>query len=158
MEEQPITIGGGASQPSNAETVGEAQLQEQAITIEQGIAGKILWESGNQMPSPDTPRNSGKRGVKRTVFIYELTNGSQATTTEGVFHTNIQTKLVSQVVTDANGFFEIRLEPGTYSIFTKEDQGLYANLFDGQNNIFPVEVKKGEVTTIEFLINYNATY
>ncbi len=133
-------------------------VQEQQATIKQGIAGRVVWEAGNQMPSPDVPRSSGRKGVQRQVFVYELTSGTQATTTDGVFHTNIQTNLVTQVVTDANGYFAVSLEPGRYSVFTREEQGLYANLFDGQNNIYPVEVKQGEVTQVEFLINYNATY
>ncbi|HEY4652048.1 MAG TPA: carboxypeptidase regulatory-like domain-containing protein [Pontibacter sp.] len=134
------------------------QVQQSQATIKQGITGRILWESGNRMPSPDAPPASGKRGVQRTVYVYELTNASQATTQNGVFHTNIQTNLVSQVVTDANGYFAVALVPGKYSLFTKEEQGLYANLFDGEMNIFPVEVKEGELTTIEFLINYRASY
>jgi len=157
--EQPISIGGNAQLPEAGDTIGAEELtQEQVINIEQGIAGKIIWESGNQMPSPDAPRSTGRRGVKRAVYIYGLTNGTQATTTEGVFHANIQTKLITQVESDANGYFEVSLAPGRYSIFTKEEQGLYANLFDGENNIFPVEVKKEQVTTVEFLINYAATY
>ncbi|MFT2007082.1 carboxypeptidase regulatory-like domain-containing protein [Pontibacter sp. 13R65] len=139
-------------------TASSQAAQEQQATIQQGIAGRVLWVSGNQMPSPDVPRSSGKKGIQRQVFIYQLTKGAQATTTDGVFHTKIQTNLVTQVVTDANGYFAVSLEPGRYSIFTKEEQGLFANLFDGENNIYPVEVKQGEVTQVEFLINYNATY
>lgn len=134
------------------------QVQQSQAAIKQGITGRILWESGNQMPSPDAPPTESKRGVQRTVYIYELTNANQVTTQDGVFHTNIQTNLVSQVVTDANGNFSVALEPGKYSLFTKEEKALYANLFDGEMNIFPVEVKKGQVTTIEFLINYQASY
>ncbi|MHC2990852.1 hypothetical protein OB13_04365 [Pontibacter sp. HJ8] len=131
---------------------------KQQMNIKQGIQGRILWEAGNQMPSPDAPSSGGKRGVARTVYIYELTNSTQTTTTEGVFHTAIQTKLVTQVETDADGNFAVPLKPGRYSIFTKEEKGLYANLFDGENNIFPMEVQEGKVTTVEFLINYNAFY
>ncbi|WP_114777501.1 carboxypeptidase regulatory-like domain-containing protein [Botryobacter ruber] len=134
------------------------QAQDNQAPIQQGIKGKIYYESGNQMPSPDVPRTSNKRGVQRQVFIYELTNASQVTTTEGVFYSNIKTKQVAQVTTDANGNFSVSLKPGRYSIFTKEPKGLYANLFDGQNNIFPVEVKEGEVTEVEFLVNYDAVY
>ncbi|TXK45335.1 carboxypeptidase regulatory-like domain-containing protein [Pontibacter qinzhouensis] len=136
----------------------ERLLQAQKSTLKQGIAGRVLWVTGNQMPSPDVPRSSGKKGVQRQVFIYQLTKGAQATTIDGVFHTNIQTNLVTQVVTDANGYFAVSLEPGHYSVFSKEEQGLFANLFDGEGHIFPVEVKQGEVTPVEFLINYNATY
>lgn len=109
------------------------------------------------MPSPDAPPSKG-RGVQRTLYVYELTNGAQARTIDGVFHTNIQTNLVTQVVTDANGNFAVSLKPGKYSLFSKEEKGLYANLFDGENNIFPVEVKEGQVTDVEFLINYQASY
>lgn len=159
MEEQPISIGGGTKQPTTGETIGvEEQVQEQVISIEQGIAGKVIWVSGNHMPSPDAPRSGGSKGIARTVYIYELTKGNQVSTSEGVFHTNIKSKLVKQVTSDANGHFEVKLEPGKYSLFTKEEQGLYANLFDGENNIFPVEVNKGQVTKVEFTINYAATY
>ncbi|MBJ6117432.1 carboxypeptidase regulatory-like domain-containing protein [Pontibacter sp. BT310] len=133
-------------------------MQQSQAAIKQGITGRILWQAGNQMPSPDAPPTENKRGVERTVYIYELTNANQVTTQNGVFHTNIQTKLVAETTSDANGFFSVALKPGRYSLFTKEEKGLYANMFDGEMNIFPVEVKEGEVTTIEFLINYQASY
>lgn len=151
---------GKATTGSEADTtsVKTTQVQQKQPSIEQGINGRVLLKSGNQMPSPDAPPTENKRGVERIVYIYELTNVNQVATKDGVFHTNIQTNLVSQVVTDANGFFSVSLKPGKYSLFTKEEQELYANLFDGEMNIFPVEVKKGQVTTIEFLINYQASY
>ncbi|MFD3001283.1 carboxypeptidase regulatory-like domain-containing protein [Pontibacter toksunensis] len=144
-------------QPETQRQATNAAAQGQQAPIEQGITGRVIEKSGNQMPSPDAPPSKGK-GVERTVYVYELTNGSQATTTDGVFHTNIQTNLVTQVNTDADGNFAVSLKPGRYSLFTKEEQGLYANLFDGQNNIFPVEVQEGQVTEVEFVINYNASY
>ncbi|MDX5419785.1 MAG: carboxypeptidase regulatory-like domain-containing protein [Hymenobacteraceae bacterium] len=141
------------------ETQQELKTQDgQQMQIKQGIQGQILWEAGNQMPSPDAPPSSGRRGVERTVYIYELTNSSQTTSKDGVFHTAIKTKLITQVKTDANGNFAVNLKPGRYSLFTKEEDGLFANLFDGKMNIFPVEVKEGEVTEVEFLVNYNAFY
>jgi hypothetical protein len=158
--EQPAEGGQQGQEPTASNTpVTSSQSQEQQAAIKQGITGKVVWEAGNQMPSPDAPPSSGgRRGVQRTLYIHELTNGTQATTREGVFHTNIRTNLVTQVNTDADGNFTVSLKPGKYSIFSKEEQGLYANLFDGQNNIFPVEVKEGQLTTIEFLINYEAVY
>ncbi|TPE45377.1 carboxypeptidase-like regulatory domain-containing protein [Pontibacter mangrovi] len=133
------------------------QVQEQQTPVAQGIRGQVLWVSGNQMPSPDAPPSKG-RGVQRTLYIYELTNASQAKTTDGVFHTNIQTNLVTQVVTDANGNFAVSLKPGRYSLFSKEEKGLFASIFDGEMNINPVEVEEGQVTSVEFLINYKASY
>ncbi len=148
-------------QQSPATSINPGSTNSQAsrqAPISQGIAGSVLWQSGNQMPSPGAPVRSSKRGVQRTVYVYELTNGSQAQTEDGVFHTNIRTKLVTKVETDTAGNFAISLPPGKYSLFTKEEQGLYANLFDGEMNIFPVEVTQGQVTTVEFLINYKAVY
>ena len=138
-------------------SVTDSQAQNQQAPIEQGIKGQVLWQAGNQMPSPDAPPSKGK-GVERTLYIYELTNSSQAKTTDGVFHTNIQTNLVTKVVTDANGNFAVSLKPGKYSLFSKEEKGLFASIFDGQMNINPVEVQKGQVTNVEFLINYQASY
>lgn len=145
------------AQQEQAPVATAQQAQDQQAPIEQGIAGKVLWQAGNQMPSPDVPPSKG-RGVQRTLYIYELTNSNQAKTTDGVFHTNIQTNLVTQVVTDANGNFAVSLKPGKYSLFSKEEKGMFANLFDGEMNINPVEVKEGQVTNVEFLINYQASY
>ncbi|ARS36744.1 carboxypeptidase-like regulatory domain-containing protein [Pontibacter actiniarum] len=134
-----------------------AAVQEQQAPVTQGIAGKVLWKAGNQMPSPDAPPSKGK-GIQRTLYVYELTNSSQAKTIDGVFHTDIQTNLVTHVVTDANGNFAVSLKPGMYSLFSKEEKGLFASLSDGEMNINPVEVKEGQVTDVEFLINYKANY
>lgn len=143
---------------NTGDAIAQKAQQEQQAPIEQGITGQVLWKSGNQMPSPDAPPPSKGRGVQRIVYVYELTNGNQATTTDGVFHTNIQTDLVTQVATDADGNFAVSLAPGKYSLFTKEENGLYANLFDGEMNIFPVEVQRGQVINVEFVINYKASY
>ncbi|WP_276498627.1 carboxypeptidase-like regulatory domain-containing protein [Pontibacter litorisediminis] len=151
----------GANQThQNAQERMESQEQAkegQQAPIAQGISGQVLWQAGNQMPSPDAPPSKG-RGVQRTLYIYELTKASQANTTDGVFHTNIQTNLVTQVVTDANGNFAVSLKPGTYSLFSKEEKGLFASLYDEEMNINPVEVQEGQVTQVEFLINYQASY
>lgn len=108
------------------------------------------------MPSPDRPASAAK-GVKREVWIYQLTNQSQAEQQEG-FYRNIRTKRVRKVVTDASGRFKVKLAPGRYSLFTKEPQGLWANLTDGQGNIFPVTVRKGKYEEIQFEINYAAVF
>jgi hypothetical protein len=43
-------------------------------------------------------------------------------------------------------------------VFTKEKNGLYANLFDEKNNINPVIVKPGEYTWRTITIDYEAAY
>ncbi|WP_347157399.1 carboxypeptidase regulatory-like domain-containing protein [Pontibacter chitinilyticus] len=146
-----------AQQPGQVIGAPASASSQQVVPVSQGIAGKVLWKSGNQMPSPDAPPSQG-RGVQRTVYVYELTNASQATAVDGVFYTNLKTNLVAQVETDADGSFSVNLQPGTYSLFTKEEKGLFASIFDGEMNINPVEVQKGQVTNVELVINYRASY
>jgi len=108
----------------------------------QGIKGHIYLVKGNQMPSPDRPMPA-PAGMKTTLYIYELTNTSQAEKQDGFYRT-ISTKLVKEVNSDENGYFKAKLKPGWYSLFVKKGDLFYSNIFDDKNNIHPVEVKKGE--------------
>ena len=127
------------------------------VGIAQGVCGTVVWKEGNQMPSPDRPASGGKP-VQRDVAVYELTNMNQVTS-DGVFHRNIKTKLVKRVASDANGSFCLDLPEGQYSLFVWEaGKGLYANSFDGENNIFPVTVQKGSVERITLTVDYAAAY
>ena len=85
-----------------------------------------------------------------TLYIYELTNLSQVTRVgESAFYSNIRTRLVQTVQSDASGYFSVSLPPGQYSLFTKKDALFYANNFDGQNNMAPVKVSPGKDDTGE---------
>lgn len=128
---------------------------------EQGLAGKVRWLEGNLMPTisenPDeTPQKKGEP-VQRELHIYELTTMDEATA-EGTFFQDLQTELVKTVETNEEGEFVVALPAGRYSVFVKEEQGLFANSFDGEGHINPVKVKEGEVTEIQIDINYAAAY
>jgi hypothetical protein len=129
---------------------------ENEFCSRQGITGHVYMVKGNQMPSPDRPP-SRPAGVKTTLFIYELTNTSQATQ-DGAFYKTISTKLVKEVLTDENGYFKTKLKPGWYSLFVKKGDLFYSNIFDDKNNIHPIEVKKGEWTEEDFKADYDAVY
>ena len=58
---------------------------------------------------------------------------------------------------DADGFFQVVLPVGRYSIFAVEDTLFYANRFSDKY-VFPVEVVADSVTGIRFDINYRAAY
>jgi hypothetical protein len=152
----------GQQQPIRKDQDGQQRLnksnqQQSRQTMNQGIKGKVIFRQGNFMPSPDAPQQGSGRGVKRELYIHELTNMGQVQG-EPPFYQQIQTKLVKKVVSDENGNFAVELKPGKYSLFVKEKDGYYANLFDGQTNIYPVEVQENQVTPVEFVIDYNATY
>ena len=124
----------------------------------QGIEGRVLLVSGNQMPSPDIPPGPGK-GIKTTLYIYELTNLSQVGRLgQSAFYSRVNSKLVKKIVTKDNGYFKVKLAPGQYSIFLMKDTLFYANRFDDKNNIHPVAVSPKKMTKIEVKMDYSAVY
>lgn len=122
----------------------------------QGINGTIKWFQGNMMPGPDKPTIRGQ-GVVREIYILPLVK-SQDLTDQGPIYKEIPFEPVAKVRSDENGNFFVILEPGTYSIFTRETDGWYANLIDGQNRIHPVEVVQGAFTNVNIEINYMAFF
>jgi hypothetical protein len=122
----------------------------------QGIKGHVYRVSGNQMPSPDRPAIK-PAGIKTTLYIYELTNMNQ-TQQEGAFYKTISSKLVKEIQTDEDGSFKVKLKPGRYSLFVKKDNLYYSNIFDSNNNIHPIDVKKGAWTEEDFKADYDAVY
>lgn len=126
--------------------------------IKTGIEGKVEFKEGNFMPSPDgsAGKNSGK-GVRRMVLIYPLIKETD-TRKEGNFYTKIKKKPITRFYTTDNGCFRFTLMPGKYSMLVKEKAGFYANGFDGEGNIYPIEVKESEITKVDFQITYMAVY
>ena len=127
----------------------------------QGVRGQVFWLEGNQMPQMveegkkmDRP---GKKEVARTLRIHELTHINQARLGDYLFG-DIETPLVVEVETDEEGRFSVELPIGKYSIFTVEESGYFANIFDLDSYINPFEVKEGEWTQADILINYQAAY
>ncbi|EMR04121.1 hypothetical protein [Cesiribacter andamanensis] len=135
-------------------------------TVKQGLSGQVIWVEGNQMPgiiddtapSPSpSPERPQPRGIEREVHIYALTKTSQAQA-NGVFYSNLQTELVKTVRTNEEGNFTVALPQGSYSVFVQEEEGLFANLMDGEGNINPVTVSKDSLSTLTIEVNYKAAY
>lgn len=123
---------------------------------QEGIFGKVHWIEGNQMPGPDQ-KFAPPTGVARDILIYEATRLDQ-TTQQATFFREIQTKLVAETKSHPDGTFRIALPPGTYSIFVREPNGLFANLFDKNNLINPVVVKSKSFTWVTIAVDYQAAY
>ncbi len=122
----------------------------------QGVQGQLYWVTGNQMPAPDRS-HVPQRGVMREIFVFEVATPSDVELEDGFFK-KVHTKFVARAFSKPNGTFKIRLAPGTYSIFVKEDKGLYANIFDQENHISPVTVLPRKYSWITISINYSASY
>ncbi len=127
-----------------------------ALSQKQGLRGQVFWVSGNQMPGPEAIL-SPNQGATREICIYELTSIKDVTQV-GPFFRDVKTKMVATIQSKPDGTFKIKLPPGAYSVFTKERNGLYANLFDEKNNINPVMVKNGQYAWRTITIDYDAAY
>jgi hypothetical protein len=127
-------------------------------SVVQGICGMVIVKRGNQMPSPDAPPRKGEP-VERDVLIYPLLNMSQVQTNEKGFITSVGNKQpVKTVKSGKDGRFCVSLPAGQYSVLVQEPGGLYANLSDSQNNIFPVTVPKNRQVTIGVTISHQAAF
>lgn len=125
---------------------------------QQGIEGYVYLVSGNQMPSPDA-KPVPLKGTSTFLYIYQLTNLSQVQRQgQSAFYYSIQTKFMAKVETGPNGYFKVNLPPGRYSLFVKKGDLFFANWFDKDNNIAPVEVLPAKFSKVEFRIDYDAAY
>jgi hypothetical protein len=105
---------------------------------QQGICGKILWVEGNRMPGPS--KRPAPKGIVREIYVYEITTPKQALQ-HNLFFSNVSTKLVAKDISETDGSYKINLPPGRYSVFVKEKNGLFANIFDQNGAINPVTVE-----------------
>jgi hypothetical protein len=133
-------------------------------TEAQGVSGKVTWLEGNQMPtikSEDQKSNSSGRikgkPIVRVIKVYPLVNMADARLEDGLFQ-SIAGDPIAEVSSDGNGDYSLFLPPGNYSLFTVEENGLFANSFDGNGNIEPLIVKKGEWVRRDLVINYKAYF
>jgi hypothetical protein len=134
----------------------EPERNNSSVTINQGLWGDIWFWQGDFMPICASGTISP---VERTVYVYELTTNDEAELNyaSGGFFTSINTNLIGTTTSNSRGFFEIELEPGTYSVFVKEGDNYYANRWTSEG-INPVTVTENEVSELLFDITYEATY
>jgi hypothetical protein len=105
--------------------------------ITRGVWGQVTLIKGDCMPTSDTPSKCQRVFVPRTVYVLEPVKGPQMEGTRLKGEGNI----VQQAVSNPDGFYEIELPDGTYSIFAEDDDGKYCNAFGGQAEACQVTVK-----------------
>lgn len=127
------------------------------VTIDQGVWGDVWFWEGDFMPG--TPSGT-IRPVVREVAVYQLTNLDDVTygPDGSRIILEISTEEIARTTSDAEGFFQLSLPPGAYSVFAVEGEGFYANLFDGSGNILPVTVEEGAVADVLVNIDYMSTW
>ncbi|GHA72650.1 hypothetical protein GCM10007389_28030 [Pontibacter akesuensis] len=131
------------------------ELNSDKITIEEGIAGTLTLIEGNCMPMVPASTTCKEYPVKRTIRIYSYTTLQEAKTQEPTYF-NPQGSPILSVEADEEGFYQAKLAPGKYSVFIVEEGKLYANGFDGQGGINPVQVQQSQVSRMNLILNYAA--
>lgn len=126
--------------------------------LEQGIAGEVWWLEGDFMPRIGEKPSGQRKPVRREVVFYEVVSLGELDQESGPVFPAIPGKEVASVNSGDDGKFKVMLPEGTYSVFTKEPEGFFANSFDGEGQVNAVTVRKGEVTQMAIEINYQATY
>ncbi|MBA2747049.1 MAG: carboxypeptidase regulatory-like domain-containing protein [Flavisolibacter sp.] len=126
--------------------------------MQQGIKGQVAELTGNQMPSPER-EPAPPKGIKTRIYIYEATSLNQVDATGSEpFYRAIRSNFIKSIVSDKNGFFATDLPPGKYSLFTKVDDLYYANSFDGNNIIAPVQVSANTISEVNIIISAKAAF
>jgi len=136
-------------------------ITQKKFSGNQGIIGEVCWVEGNLMPSVDDTTYAARvKGmpVKRKVYIYQATRRDEAVSVNGVFFKISRSELIGRVKSKSNGKFKVKLPPGKYSLFVMEEEGLFANSFDGDNYINPVTVHANKYAEVQILVNYKAYY
>jgi hypothetical protein len=127
---------------------------KQKITITTGLSGTLLKKEGDCMPSyPTTNKSCKEYPVSRTLSVYEYST-IRDVVGYGPLFDSVTSKLIGQCKADNDGFFQITLSPGKYSIFILENEKFYANGFDGLGGINPVVVKADNVSIIRLTLDY----
>jgi hypothetical protein len=126
--------------------------------IAEGITGVVCFWQGDFMPTIGGPPSGLITPVRRTIEIHAATRDSDATPGGGAtFRTSVSTPLIATVTSGDDGWFEVAVPPGTYSLFVRESGSLYANGWDDAGIITPVTVVAGAVARTQFNINYKAS-
>ena len=108
------------------------------------------------MPGPGR-KPAEPKPISREIYIYNPVTRSQTKYENGLY-TEINAPLVAKATSSADGTFEVKLPPGKYSVFVKEEGGLFANLLDGEGRINVIEVKTNEFSQATLKVNYKAFY
>ena len=137
----------------------EPPNNESKITIDQGAWGTVRFFEGDFMPVYDPETGGTITPVVRDIYIYEATTDDMVERDGyGGFYKSIASELIAVVQSDQDGFFQIKLEPGKYSFFVKEDSLYYGSKSDGEGHIVSEHVFADSTTEVTLNITYLATY
>lgn len=124
------------------------------ITISEGIAGTLTLMEGNCMPVIGPNSTCKEYPVKRRIRIYDYTLMSQTTNDGATVFSQVFTDLKATADCDSEGFYQVKMLPGKYSLFIEEKGKLYANGLDGDGGINSLVVQPDNVSRANLKIIY----
>lgn len=130
------------------------------VSVKSGVWGTVSFMEGNCMPTVESANGSCKNcPVERTLKIYQYTLSSNAQPSVNAvgFFDDFNTQLVAQVRSDKNGFFQVNLPMGHYSIAVVENGKLYVNSYDAQGGLNPFMVAGG-IEKVDISMTYKAVF
>ncbi|MBS1580221.1 MAG: hypothetical protein JST29_11325 [Bacteroidetes bacterium] len=130
------------------------------VTITNGVWGTVSSVEGDCMPTVPACNSCCRNcPVNRTVKIYQYTTLNDVVSSDPykAFFDSFNTQFVAQVDTDENGFFQMEIPAGHYTIVVVENGKLYANTRDAQGGISPFTLSTG-TKNINLAMTYKATF
>jgi hypothetical protein len=124
------------------------------------LCGKVTELKGNHMPDPDAPQTTHETagtGVQRMVYFFAPASTGTGATGTGFFK-KVDAIFIKKVKTDTQGNYCIRLPKGSYSVFTKEAEGFYANKTDGEGILNPVLITTAKPANFDLVISHQASF
>lgn len=124
------------------------------ITVTQGAAGTLTYKEGNCMPIIDPKNTTCKEyPVKGAIRIYSYTKESDVTRDTDHNITSINTTLIATAATDNDGFYQLSLQPGSYSLIMEYNGKLYNFMGDGNSGLHPITITSNTVLKENAQIN-----
>lgn len=128
------------------------------VNINDGLWGTVSLMEGNCMPVVGPGSTCRHCPVKRTLKIYAYANYMQATPQNlGGMYTSIGTTLIQEIQSDNDGFYQVTLPAGKYTIVSVEEGKLYTFGFDNEGGLSPVTITGGKKKT-DLILTYRATF
>ena len=141
------------------------------VTVTQGVWGTLTLMGGNWMP--DIWQSARVYLVSKEIVVYEYTDYKDVEfVVSPWFISKINSRLIASTTSDEDGFFELELDPGKYSIlvnmkdiggFEKQERYIqyylslyYLPFMDGQGGLSPVVVEPSKVSEVRLVLDYAA--
>lgn len=124
------------------------------VTIGVGLTGTLKERRGNCMPMLDDVQNvvvCSERVIQDTLVIHKLTSWDELIG-EAVLYDSVKSPWVAEVISDKEGFYEIPLNPGHYSIFILHNGKHFANGGNAEY-VHPVTILEGSLSTFHPILD-----